>query len=739
MVHSDLQITYEEGIQGMQLLIKENKVLLIIIAVAVLISFVTIGGRFSAENRNKTYDIVLDYNEIKAMADQSEHDISWWLREFRKMGIDKVGLAEESMVSLIEDTDLPVNATVMELIMKDADWQDNYPEDFIRELTNHGFDKYDVLIEAASAEIFNFVANGVRERYQPENFFIKETGDGGYIVLDGTAKQTLYSEKYKYMSSVKKGFVEKDEIVSSKLMYINYGLLPSKIEIVEAAGMDIIPRTASYAGWNDAKYAEAVLNSYGKLDKVPEYMIVGGEGIIGYDDGINTARDYIADNHVTIGLIENTTQLQNILQFGVNDIVKSTGYDAVRIFSVWDYIQNRYQYYGYEGAKEIENTLFRAVVERNVRLIYFKPIKEFKDQHVYVTELDEYKTMFSNLETRLAEHNIEYGSKASVMDQYNVSLWAKLAMALGCVAAAVLLIRSILPINRRLKVGLLTLGALGAAGAYFVMPGYAELITSFAAAVIFPSVATLFIVKQSKHLADTLNRTERLPKIIGLGILTLVIGVVISLIGGLMTAAPISSVNYMMEIDIFRGVKLAQLLPLVFFIAVYLAYYGFGDSKRYPGKLEYQDLREMMNASIKVWMVLLGVVLLGVGYYYIERTGHDSSIQVSSLEMIFRNVLEDNLIARPRSKEFLFAFPAVMMMAYTSTRRFKLWPILFGLASVIGMTSVTNTFMHIRTPLYLGFARTGYSLLFGIVIGIVGILIFELGHMLYKKLERQIG
>jgi uncharacterized membrane protein YuzA (DUF378 family) len=47
--------------------------------------------------------------------------------------------------------------------------------------------------------------------------------------------------------------------------------------------------------------------------------------------------------------------------------------------------------------------------------------------------------------------------------------------------------------------------------------------------------------------------------------------------------------------------------------------------------------------------------------------------------------------------------------------------------------------MHIRTPLYLGFARTGFSLIFGILIGIAGILIFEAGHKIYKKLERQIS
>lgn len=721
----------------MKLFIKDNKILLLIIAIAVIVSLITIGTRFSVENHNKTYDIVLDYNEIEMMAGQSEHDVSWWLSEFRKSGITKVGLSEESMVSLMENTDMPIQANLMDIIMRDADWEVEYPEDFIIKLKETGYDKHDVLIEAASKEAFDFVADGVMERYSPDQYLIHEKSKGGYIVLNGSATQTLYTEKYKYMNSIKKGFIEKDEIVSSKLMYVNFGLMPAKVEIIRAAGMEIIPRTYSYEGWNDSNYAKAVIESYQKLNVVPEYMIVGGEAVIGWDDGIEIARDYITENDIKIGLIENTTQLQNILQFGVNDIVKSTGYEAIRVFSVWDYIQNRYQYYGYEGAKEIENTLFRAIVERNIRLIYFKPIKEHQDQHVYVTDPEEYRTMFSNLESRLNEHGIKFG-EARVTDQYTVSIWAKVVMALGCVAAAILLIRAILPIRRQLKIGLFALGALGVAGAFAVTPYYAGLITSFAAAVIFPCIAILFIVRQSKEFADTLDRSERLPKIIGLGILTLVLSVVLSMLGGMMTAAPISSIGYMLEIDIFRGVKLAQILPLAFFALAYLAYYGFGESKKHTGTLEYHDLRDMMNSSIKVWMVLLGIVLLGVGYYYIERTGHDTAIQVSTIEMIFRNTLEDNLIARPRSKEFLFAFPAVIMLAYTSIRRFKLWPIMFGLASVIGMTSVVNTFMHIRTPLYLGFYRIAYAILFGIAIGIIGIAIFEIGHKLYKKLERQI-
>ncbi|QOX63306.1 hypothetical protein FRZ06_08065 [Anoxybacterium hadale] len=722
----------------MKLLIRENKVLLLIVALAVLVSFVAIGGRISVESQNKTYDIVLDYNEVEAMAKQSDHDVSWWLEEFKGMGITKVGLAEENMVSLMENTDMPVSAEIMYQIMKEADWEAKYPEGFIEELKDNGFDEYDVLIEAASKEAFDFVTNAVSDRYQAEKYFAYESDNGGLIVLDGTAKETLYTEKYKYMSSIsKKGFTEKDEIISSKLMYLNLGILPSKLDIVKAAGMDIIPRTASYEGWNDADYERAVINSYKKMGVAPEYMIVGGESIIGYDDGIDTVKNYLEENNVTLGLIENTTQRQNILQFGVDETVKKTGYDAVRIFSVWDYIQNRYQYYGYEGAKEIENTLFRAVVERNIRLIYYKPIKEFRDQHVYVTDPEEYRTMFSNLEERLNEHGIQFGDKASVMDDYQVSRILKLAIAYGCVAAAILLLQTIFPMRRRVKLSLLVLGALGASGAFLVLPSYAELITSFAAAVIFPCLAIAYIVKQSREYTEQLDKETPLVKLAGLGIATLFIGIAISVIGGIMTAAPISSINYLLEIDIFRGVKAAQLLPLAFFAAAYLAYYGFGGSKKHPGSLEYLDLRDMMNASIKVWMVLLGSCLLILGYYYISRTGNESSVEVSNLEMLFRNMLEDHLIARPRNKEFLFAFPSVMMFVYVSVRRFKLWPILFGLAAVIGMTSPANTFMHIRSPLYLGLARTGYSLLFGIFIGIVGIIVFEIGHRLYKKLERQ--
>ena len=65
---------------------KTNRILFILIGLAVLVSVVVVGNRWLAESGNKTYDVVLDYNELELLAEQSEEDITWWLEQFRDMG-----------------------------------------------------------------------------------------------------------------------------------------------------------------------------------------------------------------------------------------------------------------------------------------------------------------------------------------------------------------------------------------------------------------------------------------------------------------------------------------------------------------------------------------------------------------------------------------------------------------------------------------------------------------------------
>lgn len=717
----------------MRSFIKANKTILAIILVIVIAAMSVIGARISIESDNKTYDIVLDYAEIEKLAEQSENDVTWWLSEFKKMGITKVGLQEENIMTLMEDSNLPVTGEVMDNIMEESDWMDKLPEGFISHVESKGgFDRFDVIVRTGNKEATNFVIEGVKERIPDDKYAAYSEEGFGYFWIDGTSDVTLYSQSYKYITSGNKGFVERADIEGSKIMYISLGLMQEKVDIIKNCGMDIIPRTLSYNGWNDTDYAEAVVAGYDKYEILPEYIIVGGEAVFGYDEGTEFAKEYIKNHGITIGLIEDTTQRQNIMQNGVDEVAIATDYDTVRVFSVWNYIQYRYQYYGYEGSEEIENTLFRAVTERNVRVIYFKPILQKDDHYSYVTNVEEYAKMFENLDNRLEEHGFERGS-ASTMADYSVSKIVQILIGIGAALGAVLLLRTILPMGRKSTLVLSGLGVLAVLAAYYVMPNTAVLVTSLAAAIVFACLGVTYYTASGRNAAEKLGSDAKVGQILIQSVRVLVVSVIIALVGGMLTCAPISSTNFMLEIDIFRGVKIAQLLPIAYFVVAFLAYYGYTNDKKEPGRLEWEDIKKLLFLDIKVWMVLALGVIGAVGAYYIMRTGHESSVEVSSMEMIFRNTLEEVLIARPRTKEFLLAFPAIMMMVYCAARRLKLFTLVFGLAGVLGITSVINTFMHIRTPLYLGFMRTMYSLIFGMVLGVIAIFIFEGLYRLYMR------
>ncbi len=715
----------------MKRFLKTNRLLLILLAMTVAVSLAVVAQRWQTERRNKVYDVVMDYNELELLAEQSPENVSWWLEQFRDMGITKVGLTEESLASLMENSPMAVNAVMMDAVIQDADWRSSYPEAFVERIQSFGFDRYDVLVELAGQEAMDFVLTAVEQRFHPEELVIYREEEKAYVLIDGTVKDSLYQNNAGYLDTFGKGFNQRKVIAASKVMYVSLGLMPEKVRIIQSLGMEVEPRTICYNGHNDGRFAQAVIAGYESYGITPTYIIAGGEAVIGYDDS-DLAQTYFQDNNITLGLIETNVQRENIMQSGVDAIAMGTGYNAVRVFSVWDYIQYRYGYYGYEGAEEVENTLFRAIVERNIRVIYFKPVKETDDQAAYITDVEVYRDLFQGLEQRLAAHGIHPG-RASVMEDIRVPSLALLAMGLGAGLCGVLLLDTFLPMKKKWTLVLAGVVSVGVAGAWLIMPNSFRLIASFANAVVFVCLAAAYFLQYAKQSARALPRNAPLGRIFLRALGALLPAVLIALVGAMMTAAPLSETSFMLEMGIFRGVKLAQLIPLAFFCVLFLSYYGFFEQEREGDTLQVRDIMTVMQWSIPVWcLLLLGVVAI-VGYYYLARTGHESTVAVSSLELMIRNDLENLLLARPRTKEFLVAFPCIVLAVYCAVRRMPFGTALFGLVGTIGLTSVCNTFMHIRTPLYLGFVRTGYSLVFGLALGFVYTVCFDLFCRLVRR------
>ncbi len=718
--------------------IKKNALPLAILALTVTVSLFVIAGRWQVEAANKTYDVILDYTELEWMAEQSDHDTAWWLKEFHDMGVSQVGLTEENLTTLMENSPLNVTATVMDEVMQDAGWREEYPEAFAAGIEDFGVDRFDVLVEAEGKEAVDFVVPALRERFPAESFFCYQEGDSAYILMDGTAGDALYGGKGAYTNTKNKGFVEREDLLSSKLMYVSLGLLPEKVEAIQAAGMAIVPRTLCYAGHNDTRYAQASVAGYEKHGITPAYIIAGGEALLGYDEGGDFVRDYMERTGASLGMIETNVQRENIKQTGVEETAQATGCNAVRVFSMWDYVQYRYAYYGYEGAEEVANCIYRAIVERNIRAVYFKMVKATDDLHVYITDPEVYRDLFDSLDQRLAAHGISRG-RASVMEDYQVPSLALLAVGLGAGVGGALLPDTFLPMKRKWTLLLTGAAVVCVAGAWKVLPNSFRLLASFASAVVFACLAAAFFLMAAKRTGQKLDQNAGLLKILPRSIAILAIAVAISMAGAMMTAAPLSSTGFMLEMGIFRGVKAAQLLPLAFFCLLFVSYYGLFEKDRKNDHLDPRDIFTALGWTIPMWAVLLMAVVGLAGFYYLARTGHETGVTISDTEMIFRNDLEYLLLARPRTKEFLVAFPGIMLAVYCAVRRLPFWTALFGLAGTIGLTSVCNTFMHIRTPLYLGFVRTAYSLLLGILVGALMIAGFELLLRLYRVLAGKFG
>jgi hypothetical protein len=377
----------------------------------------------------------------------------------------------------------------------------------------------------------------------------------------------------------------------------------------------------------------------------------------------------------------------------------------VRCFYLYPQFAARYHYLGYPGAEEIENILYRAVTDRNIRVLWLTPFVDAETGET-ITDAAVYNGVLENLSVRLARQGLTLGDSFSLFREYDSLTGIALFIAFGISAAGVILLGSLWGLSpRRRKILIYVFGPPFIVLALIDIWGGYNLfvpIAAFAASVIFPCLALWYMtvnlsaVKQGR-LSRELGEYAR--------ILFATFG--IAAVGGLFVGGLQSSTDYLLAIENFRGVKLSQILPVGFAIYVVLKYLC--------------PPREILAG--KKFILILGALILiaGVGYY-ILRTGNSN---VGVLEQRLRNWLEHVLIARPRTKEFLVAWPciAVSFVLVARGKKQYAWP--FAILTSAGFASVVNTFCHSRSPLWLSLTRVLTGVIIGAAIGFAIICIMH--------------
>ena len=720
----------------MKSILKTNRILVILALIGLLSALVPLVSRVQAEEDNKYYDIILDYSSLRAMARQSSQTEDEWLDLFRSLGVDKVALGEASAMDLSQSAAIPVHTMTVKKAMESYGWETNYPAE-VAQWLRESADVSDSIICTDTAAAYEWVLSAYEERFEGFEARTCLDGENGFIFLQQ----------------------QKNGMKGEKLLELCLGIWPDTAEMMERHGYQIIPRTVTQKDMNGTRFAESyikVLEHYNA-----PYFMNSGEELVGYEseEGWDMLKQYLADSGAGVGMFEQNDQSQNLVWPDIEELLNDTGYRGIRVFNEWAYIQNRYQYCGYEGPEEITNTFFRAIAERNCKVIFMKMILEpdndvswgaDEEEWTYVTDPADYEQMLTDLDARLMPLGYTHAS-VPAMTLKTPSMALGIVQGIGTAALLTLLLDMFFFMDNRWRYGLLVLGALGFTGLAVLKPALFKILLSMSGGIVMPSLAAVGLCRV---LAEKRKNEPHIGfgRLIGFTLGTAVATILTAFGGSLLASSALSQLSYIIEIDLYRGVKLMQLIPIGLFMLAYLLVYAYEETGAREAVLAHAGQRgekgrvkrfnayfaQLMQTPMKLgWFIAVVVIVVAAVFmllvlvYYMYRTGNSTTTSAS--ELAFRNFLENALIARPRTKEMLIGWPMLLLFIWSLRRGMKFLPMVFGMGMSIGLVSVVNTFLHIRTPFLISLLRTGWGMLFGLLIGLAVMLLAELIYRLVRR------
>lgn len=718
-----------------------NKIAKTLLTVFVLFSIATVSIigyiRMNIEKNNNSVEIIMEFSELKKLAAQSDIGIEEWMTELGEVGLNSVAILEETLLKYISERGITYH--VVSKLTSNGDWKELYPEEISNYIDNGS--EFNLLIQPNTKEEYKDIVEGL-SHYKNINFWDVQIDGTYYIIVDQEEKDLLFATTDDIYNAAGRLVGTNKDIYGTEVLNVPIGFDKEKIKLIQDAGLQLVLRPVNY--FNEPMSAwdlyESEINKYGTGSGL---LFFDGEGVIGYgsenDQYVSVIQDFVATKNMNVVILETIEQRQYFNTKGIQPVVDNLSKDYfVRAFNIWDFIAKRYKYNAfYTGGEEIGNSIYRAVTERNIRAIYFRPFIQFNGS--YVTNLEDYKDMFNGLEARLQKHGYQYGD-AGTFDELSLPMSVKMLITLEIALFGLLLINMIFgSISFKFNLMGIILAVLGSFGAYYIAPNMAVKLSALAAAIIFSTLSVVYFVKKfllENHKKSVINAIKGL-----------VYSSAISIFGALYIGSVMADTEYFLEMELFTGVKASLLLPIAATILAVAILY-IKDNAKLKGKhfvIEFiESFKVFLNMSIKIKYGLMLLIIAGIGYIYLARTGNESNLEPMTLEIMLRNFLEEVLLARPRTKEFLLAFPAMVVGGYYASKPYfnkdliikYVYALFFAIVAIVGQSSITNTFSHIRTPLYLSIARTGYSVLFGLVIGLILIGILKVFGILINKIMR---
>ncbi|CFX11479.1 Uncharacterized [Syntrophomonas zehnderi OL-4] len=649
-------------------------VLWITLLVALLLSMQGFILRTANEAQNKTLITAAEYQLFEKNAEISNMPINEVLKRLEDQGVNAIAVKETSLRDLAARGSVYISSLADFTAFSKAYRPDVWGA-ADRAIGQRYISPANLVVVSADEATTRFLQERLENRFTPQELVTFAAGGQHYFIVNAELPQ---------LDKSKNAIKERDTLL---------GFEENILDSLKEQGFSIILRPGNTTGSNTA-----YLQEYERL--IDRYdvktLIFGYNSVTGYPDHLDVMEKLVDKYDLTIGVAETSQQLGYIPQEGLDKLIKKTNYPINRVYSTShdDFVKTvDERYYRW----------VRGVIDRGIRIVYLVPFKDDK-KDISQNLNDTIDTVGRFHETITAKGFVF--SQPAVLEHLDSSIPGavhRLLVSISLLLATLLYLEYLLRPQRKWILGLGGIGLVACVAINLLWGADFSKVYALAAAILYPTFSSLLLLLYLKRNSSR----SWLSQLLG----SLAILLAVNALGMYTIVTTLADIRYIMNIGYFSGVKVAFLVPLLLFPLNYLS-----------ATVERKDwldfVRGFLRKSPSYLVLGLSLVALVALYVYIGRSGNESGIEVSSLEIRLREILEMVFLARPRFKEFIIGYPALMAMVYLY-RKYKqdLLLLVLGFGVLIGSISMVNSFCHVFTAVTISVNRTLAGLLTGLIVG----------------------
>ena len=659
---------------------KYNKILLLCIVIGLAAALTIVWQRHKIEESSTTIEMVMEYEDVVELAQLEGVPTEHVMRRMKEAGITSLAVYETTLEKLNKSGKVAVLSGAQLLqqyytgMLSDAVW---------RNLVETGrIQTEDVYVVGRDPNVFAEVKEDLIERLSPERV----------AVLD--SQRQILAVKANY----------------EKVVKWNLGLPTDEMRYVSGQGFYVVARPSNYTKV-EKENVEGVFARLSGIENVSALIFVGDEAL-GYPDLLPLTLEKVKSKQLTLGLIEHPLQLQFFKQEGLVPMAIANDYKAARVYVIPKDEQPKLK-----SAEAVQRWIVTDQ-ERNIRI---NLLRKYDKAEPGKTLLETNLEYVANVRDGLIASGFTIG-KAGIFHPYFPQVFLLVAITIGAVAAGVLFLTLVRPFPARYQYALLLLISL--VFTFPLLKGSGNAVrqaVALCSAVIFPVLAMTWQIDRWRKMS--IEGRGSLVGIIKDGIGGLIITVMLSMVGGMYVAAVLGDVRFFLEMEIFRGVKVTFVAPLLLITIIYLARYNLFENEIEDEKDIWQQVVKLLNYPLYIKTLLISALVAIGAWVFIGRSGHTAGVPVLDIELKMRAFLERAMYARPRGKEFMIGHPAFFLAAMALYRQ---WPRVVHYAMIVVATiaqgSLVETFAHLRTPVLMSFVRGIDGMVAGIGVGIVAVV-----------------